>query len=167
MPRSPLFSFKIHFFEKLLSRRSPRAMTDITLFSASLTTRNHSNPSRGVLEKRDSSRTWPVFPILAGPTHLNLSGRALVSSICADSWSIRYIHNPRFPELPSVGSSKKPRGYTLREDRLGAASLSVSLPGTVLSYKHYRDPRDKHHSGNECSLRRHDKSLSLRSRDFS
>lgn len=48
-----LFSFKIHLFEKLLSRRSPRAVTDIaTLFSASLTTRNRSNSSRGVLEKK-------------------------------------------------------------------------------------------------------------------
>lgn len=102
-----LFSFKIHLFEKpLLSRCFPCAVTDIAiLFSASLTTRNHSNLSRDVLERKkktekDSSRTWPVFPKLAEPTHLNLSGRALVSSICADSWSIRYIHDPRFPEPP-------------------------------------------------------------------
>lgn len=37
----------------------------------------------------------------------------------------------------------------------------------MLSYRHYWDPRDKRHSGDECSPRRHDKSLSLRSRDFS
>lgn len=112
------------------------------LFSTFLTTRNRSNSSRGVLERRDSSRTWPVSPILAGPTHLNLSGRALVSSICADSRGICYIHDPRFPELPSADSPKKPRGYTLWEDRSGAASLSVSLLGTVLSYRHYREAHE-------------------------
>ena len=153
-----------------ISKRSPRAVTDIaTLFSASLTTRNRSKLSRNVFEKRDSSRTWSVFSILTEPTYLNLSGRALVSSICADSWSIRYIHNPRFrfSELPSVGFSKKPRGYILREDRPGAASLSVSFLETVLSYRHYWDSWDKRHSGDKCSPRRHDKSLSLRFRDFS
>lgn len=107
-------------------------------------------------------------------THLNLSGLALVSSISADLRSIRYtsIHDsPNFPQ--SVLRS----GYALWTLPLARARararswhrfipLSVS-PGTVLGYRHYRNPWDKRHSTNECSPRRRDKSVSLRSWGFS